>query len=422
VRFALSAVSSNGTTYRLAVGSFAIAGATTMTVNAEDHLPEAFINEILPTGSYTVTLADGWQLQRFVDGSFVNVDASLVSANPASFTVTEGQTTDLAFQFQSGGDTVVVGTGLLKLSVVVSEACPAVTLGAFSHEVTIGNTSRFRAPVLGLSGAGTNEDYAILAVNGDSGALSLSAADAMPLFVLVDANGGVVTLYTAVTGTLNVAASSEPVTHLGLNATLANVKLIEGDPETLLPIAGGKCLILNSAVVDVAPRANIPSGWTCGGNTYGASDGCDCNCGGVDPDCSVALAPVLNCLNNGATCDSSGACVGGVVLPSTWTCARTLYGAGDGKCDCGCGAYDPDCDSAGATVSGCTGNAVCSSTGICTGGFATPASWTCDATYFGANDGCDCNCGAWDLDCNTSGVATWGCNSGQSCVAPGVCL
>ena len=31
-----------------------------------------------------------------------------------------------------------------------------------------------------------------------------------------------------------------------------------------------------------------------------------------------------------------------------------------------------------------------------------PEAWTCNAAFFGSKDGCDCNCGAWDPDCDAS--------------------
>jgi surface protein len=35
---------------------------------------------------------------------------------------------------------------------------------------------------------------------------------------------------------------------------------------------------------------------------------------------------------------------------------------------------------------------------------STLAEWLCDATYYGASDGCDCECGAWDPDCDDSSI------------------
>ncbi len=46
------------------------------------------------------------------------------------------------------------------------------------------------------------------------------------------------------------------------------------------------------------------------------------------------------------------------VIPEEWTCTDTKF-AGDGLCDCNCGAYDPDCDDGDNTVIGCAGNEIC---------------------------------------------------------------
>src|SRR5205809_6614203 len=32
-----------------------------------------------------------------------------------------------------------------------------------------------------------------------------------------------------------------------------------------------------------------------------------------------------------------------------------------------------------------------------------PSTWTCPSGYYHTLDGCDCNCGAWDPDCDTAG-------------------
>jgi len=39
------------------------------------------------------------------------------------------------------------------------------------------------------------------------------------------------------------------------------------------------------------------------------------------------------------------------------------------------------------------------------GGVTVPSEWTCDPTYYGADDGCDCGCGVDDPDCGDSYVA-----------------
>jgi len=44
-----------------------------------------------------------------------------------------------------------------------------------------------------------------------------------------------------------------------------------------------------------------PSGWFCNPSFYGQLDGCDCECGAVDPDCSVPGQSLFNC-NIGDVC------------------------------------------------------------------------------------------------------------------------
>jgi len=53
-------------------------------------------------------------------------------------------------------------------------------------------------------------------------------------------------------------------------------------------------------------------------------------------------------------------------VPSQWSCDAALFNVADG-CDCNCGTYDPDCDRAGANVYGCNGvpDATCSASGTC---------------------------------------------------------
>ncbi len=31
-----------------------------------------------------------------------------------------------------------------------------------------------------------------------------------------------------------------------------------------------------------------------------------------------------------------------------------------------------------------------------------PTTWTCNPLFYGSKDGCDCECGAWDPDCETT--------------------
>lgn len=470
MRLALSTTTTAGDTYQLASGTFTIVGASTTTVKAEDHLAASVITTTLATGTYSVTLGAGWSLKKLVDGAYVNVDATLTSANPATVTIVAGVVTDLAFQFQVGEEVVVIGAGTLQLSVGVAEVgCQPITLGAFWAPTSKGY---YRANVTGL----TDETVATLTVDNTSGTtLFSSSITARPSLVVVAVNDDKTKkTYIADTGTLEIAADPQPATVRGISAVIANARLVEADVWTYVPVVGGACLSISSASVAVATVVP-PAAWTCSAGLYDSHDGCDCNCGTYDPDCSrTDDTRMFRCALAGATCDSTGTCVGGIaewtcsasaynsggscncgcgvhdpdcddefatvvgcaagatcsattntcvgglVVPSTWTCAANMYG-NTGACNCNCGAYDPDCASATATeVRGCTGGAVCSATGTCTGGIATPSTWTCNASYFGSNDGCDCNCGAYDPDCGTS-TTVLGCASGQTCSATGVC-
>eukprot|EP00004_Rigifila_ramosa_P002996 TRINITY_DN130_c0_g1_i1.p1 TRINITY_DN130_c0_g1~~TRINITY_DN130_c0_g1_i1.p1 ORF type:complete len:1711 (-),score=272.24 TRINITY_DN130_c0_g1_i1:46-5178(-) len=51
-----------------------------------------------------------------------------------------------------------------------------------------------------------------------------------------------------------------------------------------------------------------------------------------------------------------------------------------------------------------------------------PETWTCTASFYNAKDGCDCNCGAVDPDCDTPGVQLYNCNDGQYCSVLGMCV
>ena len=60
-----------------------------------------------------------------------------------------------------------------------------------------------------------------------------------------------------------------------------------------------------------APKAPPPRSWQCGEATYGTGDGCDCECGALDPDCLVpGVLGAWNCVA-GERCVAPGVCSGG---------------------------------------------------------------------------------------------------------------
>ena len=53
-----------------------------------------------------------------------------------------------------------------------------------------------------------------------------------------------------------------------------------------------------------------------------------------------------------------------------------------------------------------------------------PTEWTCSTDYYAAEDGCDCDCGAYDPDCDIAGQEVYGCNSTEhtgACTSSGTC-
>lgn len=126
VSLALTAVSGT-TTYRLADATFDIEGPTATVLSSADDPSITVLTAELATGNYLSTLQGGWQLERFDGTAFVPVEATLVSANPADFTITDGQVTDLVYQFDTDGTIVTIGTGSLNISIDVNETTSGCT-------------------------------------------------------------------------------------------------------------------------------------------------------------------------------------------------------------------------------------------------------------------------------------------------------
>jgi hypothetical protein len=112
-----------------------------------------------------------------------------------------------------------------------------------------------------------------------------------------------------------------------------------------------------------------PSDWTCPSGWWDAREGYDCACGAPDPDCDVLGQRVFGC-DDGQICGAVGECVAG---EGTWFCPDSYYGTGDG-CDCECGAYDPDCDDPSQEVLNCPEGYACGVGGRCVDGPSGPSS------------------------------------------------
>lgn len=121
LRMALTGVSNTGHTYRLRFGDFTIEGPTSTSFSTETDPDAAGISVDLAAGEYSITLLDGWVLERDVDGTWQTVEAELISPNPVSFSIQDQGTTSVPFQFDASGDILALGEGTLEVSVEVDD-------------------------------------------------------------------------------------------------------------------------------------------------------------------------------------------------------------------------------------------------------------------------------------------------------------
>jgi hypothetical protein len=118
---ALQQSTASGDLYRLSGATLSITGAEEHTVDPD---PDAATMELeLSTGSYALALEPGYALQREEDGSWVDVEATLISDNPQPFVIEAGAVTMLALRFAlDGGPDVDPAVGTLEVSLEVEPA------------------------------------------------------------------------------------------------------------------------------------------------------------------------------------------------------------------------------------------------------------------------------------------------------------
>lgn len=123
------------------------------------------------------------------------------------------------------------------------------------------------------------------------------------VYVIEDATeDGFARVYLASSGTIELGTTTPPFYVAG--AVVSGVQLVEVnvDLETLdvSPVAGGACAETTADITfDIQPPV---AGWECNPGYYDATDGCDCDCGAVDPDCEDPKAMVFGCENKTDTC------------------------------------------------------------------------------------------------------------------------
>jgi hypothetical protein len=118
---ALQQRAASGELYRLSGATLSITGAEEHTVEPE--AGEVTLELELATGSYALSLEPGYVLQREQSGSWVDVEATLVSDNPQPFAIEDAAVTRLALRFAlDGGPDVDLAIGTLAVTLEVGPA------------------------------------------------------------------------------------------------------------------------------------------------------------------------------------------------------------------------------------------------------------------------------------------------------------
>jgi hypothetical protein len=114
--------------YRLSSATFDVerAGAPVATLDSEDDPDAEALTLELSPGPYTITLRDGWSLERLGgdsggDAGVTAVRAALISANPARFTVRNDRVSNVAFTFTTTSGTVTFGEGAVNVRLGVTD-------------------------------------------------------------------------------------------------------------------------------------------------------------------------------------------------------------------------------------------------------------------------------------------------------------
>ncbi len=108
----------DGIVYRLRNGELSIAGSAVAKLSSEDYLDQSSANVSLAAGGYSITLATGWSLDREVQGTFVPVQAKLISAPLQVFTIVMNKPTAIAYTFDADGHLLQIGD---DVGVVIDE-------------------------------------------------------------------------------------------------------------------------------------------------------------------------------------------------------------------------------------------------------------------------------------------------------------
>ena len=119
--------SANGHRYRLSNAYVSINGPQYAQLSSSSDPNETTLSARLPTGSYTAYLYS-WSLELDDGtGTFHPVQASLLSSYAVGFSILNGTTTTVTYQFRTDGVIVTVGSGEVRVAVAIDESSAVCT-------------------------------------------------------------------------------------------------------------------------------------------------------------------------------------------------------------------------------------------------------------------------------------------------------
>jgi len=148
-------------------------------------------------------------------------------------------------------------------------------------------------------------------------------------------------------------------------------------------------------VRDLSNDTTIPRTWSCSRKSYNSKDGCHCNCGAWDPDCDDLTQRTVNCPKDDMCLPPGDICYPrSEILSDRKQLWEEIYGESTHNINYSVsfGPYQ-GYDSLDRPI---------------------PKAWSCPRQYYASNDGCDCNCGAWDPDCKSGHQHVVNCPKNES--------
>jgi hypothetical protein len=228
----------NGIRYRLTADTFLLTGPITRTL--QQNGSGTIVIATLPEGEYAVELSEGWTLERQTDDGFEAVQAELVSPNPRPIEIVSGETSSVAWLFQTDG----IPVGLEP---------PGFFQGNLAVVDSTNPTDDIVGDVLATEQAHVDALAGVVNIDG-----SLTIAGSLEsLAPLAD--------LTSITGALEISANAALTSLRGL-AALNAVESVTVTNNPLLPTCEAEWLVdnitlgLGGTIGDVLPDGSVEAG------------------------------------------------------------------------------------------------------------------------------------------------------------------